>query len=212
MLRRHACHLAIFFTLILLSDCSSLGQSLPADFLSDYEQLVSILDQGNPSALDIAQGSYLATQFFSVGAPGLSPMESRFPTAQTPGQASVAGLYVVLYGQQKEIEGVRRELETNEMKRKWLYGMVGNERSYMNSIQGSAQWRPMLQLLPSTSGCRVLVTQCLQSRDPLVRRAGLYWGYCMPDAAYWNSVKQTAVVDPNPVTRKMAAHLLSLKI
>jgi hypothetical protein len=181
---------------------------LPEHFVETFEGLAGLVDQETLSAMDMARGSYLSARYFSVGRPALPYLQSRFYGAQTPGEASMAGLYMTIYGGKAHTEAIRKELETNPRKRSWLYEMVGTESAYRASLDDGKQWKPLLRVLPSTAGSRQLAMTCMRSRDPLVRRAGLFWGYWMPDADYWRAVRRCGEGDRDPVTQGMARHLL----
>lgn len=182
--------------------------ALPPDFPETFETLAALIDQDELSGMDMARGSYLATRYFSVGRAGLPYLRSRFFGARTPGEASMSGLYMTIHGGKEYAEIIRRELESNRQKRVWLYGMVGTEDAFQSSLEEGAQWKPMLRVLPSTTGSRQLALSCLQSRDPLVRRAGLYWGYWLADAPYWKAVRRCSLEDSDAATQSMARHLL----
>ena len=50
----------------------------------------------------------------------------------------------------------------------------------------------------------------MESKDVLVRRAGLFWGFWVPNATYWQVVGRWTKNEPDPATRRMAAYLLNL--
>ena len=65
---------------------------LPATFQPDYEKLAALMNQEEVGALDVAQGSLIASRFFVAGPVGLLPMQDSFNRAQTVGEGSVSGL------------------------------------------------------------------------------------------------------------------------
>ena len=176
----------------------------PNDFPQTFAGLSAIVDQPDLSAMDVAKATMLAAKYFSVGAPGLPYTTSRFKNARTPGEASMAGLYMTIHGKTNEIRSMRRELESNPLKRAWLKDLVGSEAQFRASVDQGAQWAPLVRVLPSTVGCKQFSTTCIESSDPLVRRAGLYWGYWVPSPTYWQKTQWMAKNDPEPVTRRIA--------
>jgi hypothetical protein len=50
----------------------------------------------------------------------------------------------------------------------------------------------------------------MTSKDALVRRAGLLWGYTFKDPALAATLKQVAANDPDAVTRKIAVRLMNV--
>lgn len=180
----------------------------PADFADNYVKLSAFLDQEELSPLDVAEGSLRAARFYAVGLPGLEPTRRWFHAAPTCGRASAAGLYQVVHGSSNDLMGVRLELETSKLKRGWLYAMVGTEQRFEAALMNGKSWAPLSRVLPATTGCRTLAVMCLRSRDPLVRRAGAFWGYWFADAPYWGYVRRLAAGDADPVTRKISANLL----
>ena len=119
----------------------------------------------------------------------------------------MAGLFVAINGTDAQIDGLRRDLEASKLKQKWLSAMVGSEQQFLSSLNSGEQWKPLLDVLPSTSGCTKLAVSCTKSESPLVRRAGLYWGYWVPTATYWKEVRR-CTQEGDALTRGMAKHLL----
>lgn len=178
------------------------------DYFDDvYASLSGLLDQEELGALEMAKGTYDATRFFAVGKPGVPVLEQRFRQAGTLGEASLAGLYLTVWGQQRQFDLIRAELERNKAKRGMIYSLAGTEKIFFSSLDAGAQYQPMIRLLPSVGGSRTLTRQLLDSPDGLVRRAGLFWGFWLADASFWARVKELAANDPDAVTRQIARRL-----
>jgi len=184
------------------------GQSVPDDFDATLSSLAALVEQEEMGALDLAKGSYDASRLFAVGAAGLSRAEPRFRSALTLGEASVAGLYMTVWGKQPQIDAVRRELEANPAKRRWLQALVGSEERFAASMATGQQYQPLLRLMPDVGGTRILAMQCLRSRDTLVRRAGMLWGYWLADGAYWSALKGISDIEQDVSTKRLALRLL----
>ena len=183
--------------------------TLPEDFPQTYDSLASLLDREDPGAIELARGTYDAAQFFAVGPVALPYCKKRFENASTEGEASIGGLFITVRGNAEDIALIQRELETNKGKRQWLAHMVGTEKAFFASIESGAAWREFIRVLPSTEGPRRLSLGCMQSRDALVRRAGMFWGYWFEGQAYWTAVKNISSGDADPGTRRIASHLLN---
>jgi len=183
-------------------------REIPADFPDTFDELSAIIDQSEVSGMDMARGSYLATRFFSVGPDALPYVQTRFLQAKTRGEASMAGLYLSCWGKLQHLYLMRKDLETNRTKRVWVYELAGTEQVFFASLKSGEDWKSFTELFPSTSGPRSFAICCINSKDALVRRAGLYWGYWMQDKVYWQHAKALAQSDPDPVTRKIAVRLL----
>lgn len=182
--------------------------AVPADFPATFSDLAALVDAEELDPLDMARGSLSASRYFAVGAPGVGRNAAWYRQARTFGQASVAGLYVTVWGQAADLEALRRELETNRSKRVWLHQMLGNEGQFFSSVESGRDWAHMLSLLPSVGGTRRLSVLCMESRDALVRRAGMFWGYFVADPAYWAKVKGLWQGDADPLNRRIATRLL----
>lgn len=182
--------------------------AVPSDFATLYDKLAALFDQAELSPLDVAAGSLHAARFYAVGRPGLATNRMWFKAAPTRGRASASGLFVVVHGQTEDLIGVRTELETNRTKRGWLYEMVGTEPRFRAALMNGKMWAPLSRVLPATEGCRTMAVLCLRSRDPLVRRAGAFWGYWFADAPYWSYVRRLAEADADGVNRQVGALLM----
>jgi hypothetical protein len=180
---------------------------LPGNFPAVFDELASLVDQSDISGLEMTRGTYLAAKFLLTGPVALPYLQGRFAAARTPGEASMAGLYLAIYGKAEDLYALRRELETDRQKRSWVYDLCGNEENFFIAMENGEMWRPLISLVPSMSGPRTFAICCIRSKDPLVRLAGLYWGYWVQDAAYGQLARQCAAGDPDPAVRKIAARL-----
>lgn len=198
----------ILFAVCLFVGATFAGAAVPEDFNETFARLASLVDSEEVGVLDMARGTYDATRFISAGKDGAPVLESKFLNAATFGEASVAGLYLTVWGKDGQLSAIQRELEANPLKRKWLYGMVGTEELFWNSIGDGGKYQPLLRLLPSIGGTRALALRCIQSKDPLVRRAGLFWGYWLADKSYWDAVSGLAKSDDDRTTLRVVQRLL----
>lgn len=194
--------------LCLLAASAAPAAGVPEDFPATFASLAGLVEQEELGPMEMARGSYDATRFFAVGPDGLPFVEPRFLSAATLGEASVAGLFMTVWGRQPQLDTIRREMESNPAKRRWLYAMVGTEEYFFDSMETGAMYQPMLRLLPSVGGTRALSMQCLRSRDPLVRRAGLFWGFWLADDAYWKAVRALSETEKDATTKRLALRLL----
>lgn len=201
---RAACAVAA----LALGALSARAQSVPGDFETTFRSLAGMVDAVEVGAMQMAKGTYDATRFYAVGAAGLEPNVGWYVGAPSFGQAAVAGLYLAVWGRASDLATVRRELETNGRKRAWLQQMLGDEARFFASIDSGRTWAGMVALLPAIGGTRTLMQLLMGSRDPLVRRAGLFWGYFLADAAYWSRVRALRQADPDALNRRVADRLL----
>jgi|APTNR8051073442_1049403.scaffolds.fasta_scaffold00006_136 hypothetical protein len=181
---------------------------LPDDFEATYHSLAGMIDVETLTPLEMARGTYDATRFFAVGKPGVPLLEQHYRRATTLGQATLAGLYLTVWGQQRQFDMIRAELERNKTKRRLIYSLAGTEPIFFSSLTAGAQYQPLLRLMPSVGGTRTLTRQLLDSPDALVRRSGLFWGFWLADGPFWGRVKEMASADPDPTTRRVAGRLL----
>lgn len=193
---------------MLVLGASTALAGVPEDFEATLSSLAAIVEKDEVGALELAKGSYDASRFFAVGREGLARVEPRYRAAATLGEAAVAGLYMTVWGQQPQIDIVRRELETNPAKRRWLQGLVGTEDRFEASMSTGQMYQQLLRLMPDVGGTRVLIMQCLRSRDTLVRRAGMLWGYWLADDGYWSALKGISEAEKDVATRRLALRLL----
>ena len=183
---------------------------LPVKFPAIIDDLSELAAQEEIGLMDWGRVAYLVPQFFMVGPKGVPYTYSRFLGAKTAEEAFLCGVFVVTHGGPAYQLSVRKELETNEKKRRWLRQLVGTEKAFYASMEGGEMWKPALQYLPSPAGCRGACFRCMESQDILVRRAGLYWGFWVPNPTYWQVVERWTKSEPDSVTRRMAEYLLNM--
>ncbi|MCO5061882.1 MAG: hypothetical protein M9963_07740 [Kiritimatiellae bacterium] len=193
---------------LLLAGVACAESKVPADFDEMFGRLAGLVDREEVGVMDMARGSYDGARFIGVGAPGVERLDSRFLDAGSFGEAAVAGLYMTVWGKAEHLAKIRRELETNPLKRKWLSGLVGSEELFFGSMSGGAAYQPLLRLLPTVGGTRSLAMLCIGSKDPLVRRAGLFWGFWLADDSYWKAVRMLAKNENDRTTLKVVQRLL----
>lgn len=181
----------------------------PADFAETFLKLSALVDQEELSPLDMAQGTYLAAKYFAVGKSGLPYTQSRFLNAASRGQAAMGGLYMAVHGTAEQVGRIRKDLETNRTKRRWLYDVVGTEDNFRFALQNGDQWQMLTRVLPSTAGSKLLANVCMDSPDALVRRTGMFWGFWIEPQNYWNRVRDASRNDTDKLTRRIAMHLLA---
>lgn len=198
----------IFIACCLFAAVSFADTPIPADFNETFARLAELIDSDEVGMLDMARGTYDATRFIAVGKEANPILEPKFLKAASFGEASVAGLYLTVWGKESELATIQRELETNPLKRRWLYGIVGTEELFWNSIGDGGRYQPLVRLLPNVGGTRALILKCMQSKDPLVRRAGLFWGYWLADKPYWDAVSSLAKNDDDRTTLRIVQRLL----
>ncbi len=195
--------------LVLLFAAAALAHAqFPADFAETFERVTALVDREELGALEMARGSVDAARLISVGAPGVAWMEPRFKGAATFGEAAVAGLYMTTWGGSGQLAAIRRELETNAHKRSWLHQLVGTEETFLAHLASGGRYQPLIRLLPDVGGARALTMLLMRSGDPLVRRAGLFWGYWLADASYWNAVRALAKTERDRTTLRLVQEVL----
>lgn len=197
----------IAIVLLLVGTACAFAQ-VPPDFADLFARVAALVDREEVGALDMARGSMDAARLLSVGAAGLDDMHARFRNAATFGEAAVAGVYLTAWGRSEHLALIRRELETNARKREWLKRLVGTSESLDAHLASGAQYQPFLRLLPDLGGTRALVMLLMQSRDPLVRRAGVFWGYWIADANYWSYLRALSSAERDPLTLRLVTMLL----
>jgi hypothetical protein len=181
---------------------------VPADFADTFARLAALVDREELSALEMARGSYDAARLAAVGVPGLAWVEPRFINAASFGEAAVAGAYMTAWGKQAHLDVIRRELETNPLKRRWLHALVGTEEQFLAHLASGGMYQPLIRLMPNVGGARALTLRLIESRDPLVRRAGLFWGFWLADANYWRAVRELAKSERDRTTLRLAQEVL----
>lgn len=183
----------------------------PVGFEQVFRDLSGLMDKDELSGFDVARATLLATQYFGAGTQALASSRSHFQQSRTQGQAGLSGVFLVSVGAEGERSSIRRQVETDKTKRQWIWSYVANEERFFYAIEQGAQWQPMVALLPSSTKCRLLAESCMESRDLLARRAGLYWGYWVADAAYWKKVQSLSQGDADKATRQIAQRLAALR-
>lgn len=193
---------------VVFAAALSAPAELPADFGNQYERLAALVDSEELGAMDMARGSLDAARFIAAGAPGIAWLEPRFKNAASFGEASVAGLYLTVWGKDAHWTSILKELESSPQKRAWLNALVGTQERFNASLVGGEAYQPLLRLLPSVGGSRALAMKCIGSKDPLVRRAGLFWGYWLADTSYWKAVRGLTQTETDRTTLHIAQQLL----
>ncbi len=156
-----------------------------------------------------ARGTYLGLRLFGFGAAGVPFAGSRFARTASPEEAFLAGVFMASCGGDTERRFIRGQLETNPLKRQWLQASCGTGVALSNAVEEGEDWQAAARALPSPAGCRALTLECMASADPLVRRAGMLWGYWLADANYWTALKRAAERDADSLTRRFAAFLVN---
>jgi hypothetical protein len=174
---------------------------------SMFEELAGLIRHGEWGPVEWARGSVLGAQILRVGAPGVPHMRGRFVKTADPVEAFLSGAYVAIHGEGADHVRMRKELETNPAKRAWLKSLVGDARAVNASLREGEHWRQAAGYLPAMGGYRRFCQLCMESKDALVRRAGLYWGYWVADDAYQKTARRLARSDPDALLRQLAAQL-----
>ena len=188
----------------------SARSALPADYGQVFNNLVAMIDSRAPAPGQMMQGSWLSVRYFLPAAAGLDFNRQRFAAASSMGQTAISGLFLAVHGSAKEHLLVCRELETNSVKRQWLWLHFGSEALFFQRLREGQKFQSLTRTLPSTDGLRKQVRILMNSNDPLTRRTGLFMGSWLVDDAYRWKVGQLASGDPDPVTRACAGRLLTL--
>lgn len=211
-MRKHlACFLAVA-GFLAAPVCRGAGEEKAASPLaSDFNELVGMTHEGEWGAVEWARGSLLGIRVYRYGSAGVPHLRGRFVKTSDANEAFLSGAFVAIHGDKTDHLRMRSELETAPGKRAWLKSMVGDGKAMTASLQQGEQWRQAADYFPSLGGCRSFCLLCMESADALVRRAGLYWGYWVSDAAYWKKAQSVAKGDKDELTRKFAAHLLKAK-
>ncbi|MCS6772142.1 MAG: hypothetical protein NZ740_08985 [Kiritimatiellae bacterium] len=170
--------------------------------------MASLVDREDLTAMDLARGSMDAARLIAVGPAALDEMGSRFRGAATFGEAATSGLYLAAWGGSAHLALIKRELESNPTKRGWLHRLVGTEEAFLAHLDSGGRYQPLLQLMPDVGGVRALTHLLMRSKDPLVRRAGLFWGYWLADRAYWNAVRALAKTERDRTTLRLVQEIL----
>lgn len=201
---------SVCLAVVLLLAAGPSGAELPESYPGVFNELSLILDGDMVNPVVLARGAWLASNYFPAGPARLEFNGQRFQAAGTPGQAAISGLYLAVNGTETHHRQVRSSLESDPSKRFWMWQLFGTEDAFFSSLQESQAFRPLLGALPSTGGLRSQLQILIRSRDPLVRRAGLFWGYWLAGGDYWASVREMASGDSDPVNRACANRLIRL--
>lgn len=187
-------------------------QRLQQRLNAQWDELMSLLSEEISGPAEWARGIYLGVRLLSIGPDGKELMGSRFARARTPEAAFLSAVYLAVHGDATDRWFVRRELETNKVKRSWLKAALGTGRAITDSMNQGTRWEATVQHLPSPVGCRLLARNCMRSKDVLVRRGGLMWGFWVADNAYWRDVRAVSQKDPDRLTQRFAALLLQRRV
>ena len=196
--------------LLLLSiGLSRVSAEAPAGFDQTFRDLSGLLDKEELSGFDVARATLLSAEYFGAGTQALAVTRSHFARSTTQGQAGLSGVFLVSVGGENERTAIRRQVETDATKRKWIWNYVATEQRFFAARQQGSSWQPMASVIPSSAKCRLLAESCMDSRDLLTRRAGLYWGYFVADSSYWKKVQTLAQGDADKTSRVIATRLLA---
>lgn len=179
------------------------------ELISLFNELVTLTRSHPWTPSEWARGVLVGVKLFKFGRSGIPYVGSRFAGARKAEECFIAGAYMTVHGDNTDRWYIRRELETDKRKRVWLNAAFGSNRALDQSLKRGTEWQPAIKHLPSQTGVRLLSRDCMASEDPLVRRAGLYWGYWLANKNYWANAKLLAKQDPDPLTRRLAAYLVS---
>lgn len=200
--------------------CSILLLTLPVlaeqvdksvEYAQMFVKLSSMVDGSGMTPQQMVTGSWLGIKYFAPIEGRLEVNRGWFMKAGTLGQAAVSGLFLAMHGDNRTRLFVRNELETNLSKRQWLWLTVGTEDVFFRQFRNGQKMQPLTSVLPSMSGLRAQCRLLMQSRDPLTRRAGLFWGSWIADAGYLWGVNYMAKEDADPVNRACAARLARVR-
>jgi hypothetical protein len=158
-----------------------------------------------------ARGSYVGVRLLAFGAAGVPYLRGRFSEAEMPDEALLAATYVAVHGAEEDRRFIRRSLESDAGKRRWLVRLAGDGRRLANAMREGQRWAPAVRWLPSLDGIRRTILLCVRSEDALVRRSALYWGFWVADDAVWTAIRCCADTDPDLVTRGFARYLRAMQ-
>jgi len=200
------CGIGAFLVVFLAAN--SACAVLPGNYPAMFSELSALMDSDELDPGQLMRGGWLTTRYFSAAAEGLEFNRSRFAAAQTAGSAGLSGLFLAVHGTQMHHQFVCKTLETDKTKRILMSRIFGTEKAFFQSLENGEQLSPLLEALPSTDRLRQLLRMLIQSKDPLTRRAGLFWGYWLRDEDYWKSAREMTARDPDPVNRACALRLI----
>lgn len=182
--------------------------ALPGNYAETFSELSAMIDGNELSPLEMVRGGWLTPGYFAPAAEGLEFNRARFAAARTAGQAGLSGLFLAVHGRPEHHQFVCKTLETDKTKRAMMNRIFGTEAAFFQSLENGEYLQPLMNALPSTAGPRSLLRLLIQSKDPLVRRAGLFWGHWFADGDYWKSAREMAAKDSDAVNRACAVRLL----
>lgn len=183
--------------------------SVPAKYVESFNALSTYLDREELDAMDSAKAFLLVPDVFAKGTQETAYAQSRYIGAKMPGEAVLSALVLICNGTEGEHQLVRTRLERDVNKRRWAWNMVGSEAVFFESIEEGRTWQSGLSLLPSASRLGQFAALCLQSKDLLTRRVGLFAGYWAGTADFWSKAATVSKSDPDAVTRRIAARLIT---
>ena len=201
--------LLVSVTLVLAMPRASHAQSAPPGFAAQFAELAGYMNSDELGGLEMAQATLLATRVFGAGTQAMPYVRGRFAATTTEGEAGLAGIYLVCHGGEGERQTIRKQSETDARKRQWIWNHVATEERFFNSISEGEQWRPAVSLIPSAAKCAALSRLSMESPDMVTRRAGMYWGFLVADAAYWQKIRVLSDGDKDALTKKIATRLLT---
>jgi len=139
-------------------------------------------------------------RFMTWGPIGNNYFRTRFQQARDPYTALLAGVSVIVHGNDRHRLQLRHSLETDPRKQAWLRTHFGSLDAARALTEEGQSWQKLTVLLPSTEGTDRFALLCLQSADPLVRRLGLWWGSWTASPQYTLQTATASARDPDPVT------------
>ena len=172
-------------------------------FKKDFSELMSILRTTDKPQLSQAKLLYLIPKILAAGKTPVPYLKTRFLASGDPNEVIISGAYIIIYGTDTDQKWIRTDLETSKRKQHWLNQLVGSPRQINASIQEGASWQPVLQRIPATR-IKSFARLCMKSEDPLVCRAGIYWGYWFGGAGYWKELQRLAEKSGDPMARTLA--------
>ena len=198
-----------FCVAVVFLGAGAVRAQLPQRYPEMFDELASLIDGSVLGPMEVVRGGWLATQCFAPADDGLKFNREQFVDAESLGQTAVSGLFLAMHGDSQTQLFVRRELETNLSKRKWLWLTVGTEDVFFKQFDTGVKLQSLTGMLPSTVGLRAQCRLLMQSSDPLTRRAGLLWGSWLADDDYRWAVNYMVTEDASPVNRACAIRLLN---
>jgi hypothetical protein len=175
------------------------------------DELVVLSRRAEWGAGETARATYLVLRICQKGRSAVPYVRQRFLAATTLEDGFLCAAFIALHGKTRDMLAVRTEFETSENKRTWLRELVGNEKAMTDSLRRSQRWREIPTRLPITLRGRTLAALCMQSSDPLVRRAGLYFGFWLAGESYVKELRRMASRDTDGMTRRYARYLYKVR-